>query len=202
MTRLILWRHGRTDWNASGRVQGHLNSELDDTGQEQARAAAGVIAGYRPSAIITSDLHRVVDTVAPLAGRTGVPVRTDVRLRERFFGSWQGLTLDEVRAAHPEQHRRWRAGERPVGCGVEEIDEVAARVAEALTDAAARHAGGVVVVGSHGGAIRYGLSALLGWPPEAARTLGGLGNAHWADLRHDETRGWRLYGYNLGVDTP
>ncbi len=198
MTRLILWRHGRTDWNAAGRVQGQLNSELDATGREQAATAAEVIAGYEPAAIVSSDLHRVLDTVAPLAARTGLPVQSDARLRERHFGAWQGLTLQEVRQRHPEEHRRWRAGERPVGCGVEEVDEVAKRVSVALQDITQRYAGAAVVVGSHGGAIRYGLSMLLGWAPEAARSLAGLSNAHWAELRHDDTRGWRLYAYNLG----
>lgn len=198
MSTLILWRHGRTDWNATGRVQGQLNSELDDVGREQAEAAAQRLAAYRPAAIFASDLHRVMDTVAPLAARTGLPVHTDVRLRERHFGLWQGLTLDEVRQRYPTGYARWRAGERPVGCEVEDVEDVAKRVSVALEDAVRRYPGQAIVVGSHGGAIRYGLSPLLGWRPEAARTLMGLANCHWADLRHDRQRGWRMHAYNVG----
>lgn len=198
MTRLILWRHGRTAWNAGRRIQGHSDSPLDELGHEQAAQAAAVLAAMSPAAIVASDLSRVTDTAAPLARLTGLPVSTDPRLRERNFGDWQGSTLDEVAAAHPVEYARWRSGEPVGGCGVEEVEELAKRVALAIQDAAALVPDGTVIVVTHGGAVKHGLAQLLGWPPSVQRTLTVLDNCHWAELRHSGSRGWRLRAYNVG----
>ncbi|MER7168943.1 histidine phosphatase family protein, partial [Micromonospora sp. NPDC000207] len=62
MTRLIVWRHGNTEWNAAGRVQGQTDVPLNDRGRDQARAAAPLLAALRPDAIVSSDLSRAADT--------------------------------------------------------------------------------------------------------------------------------------------
>ena len=67
MTRLIIWRHGNTDWNAASRVQGQTDVPLNDLGREQAREAAPLLAALRPDAIVASDLSRAADTAAALA---------------------------------------------------------------------------------------------------------------------------------------
>jgi broad specificity phosphatase PhoE len=198
MTRLILWRHGRTAWNADKRIQGHADAPLDDTGRAQAEAAAARLAALRPDALVASDLSRATDTAAPLARLTGLTVATDPRLRERGFGQWQGLTHAEVEAAHPEAYARWRRG-RPVdACDVEHVDDLAKRAAAAFGDAVALAPGGTVVAVTHGGAVKQGIGLLLGWPAPALRTIGVLDNCHWAELRHDPARGWRLKSYNVG----
>jgi probable phosphoglycerate mutase len=89
MTRLIIWRHGNTDWNAANRVQGQTDVPLNDLGREQALAAAPLLAALRPDAIVASDLSRAADTAAALAAPTGLPVRSDQRLRSGT-GCWQG----------------------------------------------------------------------------------------------------------------
>ncbi|MBO0870362.1 MAG: histidine phosphatase family protein [Micromonosporaceae bacterium] len=196
-TRLIIWRHGQTAWNVEDRIQGQLDIDLDETGVAQARAAAARLATVRIDAIVSSDLGRVTRTVDELVALTGLPVRLDRRLRERNFGEWQGLTGLEVPQRYPEQSVRWRAGE-PIGdCGVEELDELAKRVTEALHDAAALAPGGTVVVGTHGAAAKYGVAGLLGWPAAVIRTFGTLGNCHWTELRFDRVRGWLLRSHNL-----
>lgn len=119
MTRLIVWRHGNTEWNADGRVQGQTDVPLNDLGREQARAAAAVLAELRPDAIVSSDLRRAADTAAALAALTGLPVRPDARLRERYFGHWQGLALSEVAERFPEEYARWRAGDPDPGAEIE-----------------------------------------------------------------------------------
>ncbi len=196
MTRLIVWRHGRTASNAENRVQGQLDVELDETGLEQAAAMATRLAGRHPDAIVASDLLRARKTAEPLGTLTGQPVTLDRRLRERYFGEWQGLTMAEVAERFPEAHTRWRAGQ-PVGaCSIEEVDDLGKRVAAALQEAAERAPGGTVVVATHGAAAKYGAAALLGWPASVVRTIGTLANCHWLELRSDPESGWRLLSYN------
>ena len=198
MTRLLLWRHGLTDWNATGRVQGQLNSDLSDVGRGQAEVAAGRLAAYHPDLLISSDLRRAADTAAALSAITGLDVEYDVRLRERHHGVWQGLTGVEISARWPEEYERWRAGLPVRGLGVEDLDEVGKRMVDAMQDAAARAPGGTVVLASHGAAIRRSAGAMLGWPEPVVRTLGAIGNCHWVELRLDAKRGWQLRAYNAG----
>jgi probable phosphoglycerate mutase len=198
VTRLLLWRHGQTDWNTAGRVQGQLNSDLTDVGRGQAEAAAGRLAAYRPDVLISSDLRRAADTAAALSAVTGLEVEYDVRLRERHHGVWQGLTGAEIVARWPEEHERWRAGLPVHGLGVEDLDDVGKRMVNALHDAAARAPGGTIVLASHGAAVRRAVGAMLGWPEPVVRTLGVISNCHWVELRLDAKRGWRLRAYNAG----
>lgn len=197
MTRLILWRHGQTEWNSSRRVQGQTDVELTEVGRRQATAAAERLATVRPDALVSSDLRRAADTAAALAALTGLPVETDPRLRERHFGEWQGLTFPEIAERWPQEAARWLAGDPSPGCDIEEMDELTKRATDALRDIADRYAGRTTVVAVHGGAGRAGTAGLLGWPPEVATTLGVLDNCHWTDLRFDDLRGWRLGAHNV-----
>ena len=202
VTRLIVWRHGNTDWNAGHRVQGQTDVPLNDTGRRQAAEAAELLARLRPAAIVSSDLSRAADTAAALAALTGLPVRTDERLRERHFGLWQGLTQAEVAQRRPVEFARWRAGAEVVGGGVETLDDLGKRVCEGLVDAAGLAPdGGTVVVATHGAGARQGIGHLLGWPSEQMRTLRALQNCHWVDLTSDADHGWQMAAYNVGVFT-
>ncbi|HEU4424005.1 MAG TPA: histidine phosphatase family protein [Pilimelia sp.] len=196
---MIIWRHGNTDWNGANRVQGQTDAPLNELGHRQAAAAARLLAILRPDAIVASDLSRAAETAAALAALTDLGVRLDPRLREREYGRWQGLTMSEIAERFPEEHARWRAGEQSPGCGIESLDDLGKRVAEALQEAAEALPGGTTVLATHGGAARQGCGALLGWPPRVLRTVGGLGNCHWAELRHDAVRGWQLHTYNVGA---
>ena len=197
MTRLLLWRHGQTRWNAEGRVQGQTDVELSEIGRAQAVAAAPRLAALHPDLIVSSDLRRAADTAAALAAVTGIKVEYDTRLRERHHGVWEGLTGDEIAAGWPAERERWKAG-LPVGGGldVEELDELGKRTVDALQEIADRAPGATVVVASHGASIRRGTAVILGWPESAARTLLPIGNCHWVDLRLDPVRGWQLRAYN------
>ncbi|TDB73050.1 histidine phosphatase family protein [Micromonospora sp. KC723] len=201
MTRLVVWRHGNTDWNAAGRVQGQTDVPLNDLGREQARTAAPLLAGLRPDVIVASDLRRAVDTAAALAEVTGLPVRTDARLRERHFGQWQGLLLTEAAERFPDEYARWRAGDPDPGAGIETLEDLGKRLGAAFQDAADLAAGGTVVVTTHGGAARQGVGYLLGWDHRVMRTVGSLGNCHWTELRHGDARGWHLRTHNVGLIT-
>jgi broad specificity phosphatase PhoE len=198
-TRLIVWRHGNTDWNAGHRVQGQTDVPLNDLGRQQAVDAAELLARLKPDVLVSSDLRRAADTAAALAALTGRPVTYDERLRERSFGVWEGLTMTEVAETRPEEYARWTAGADVIGGDVETLDDLGKRVADALQSAADLvPPGGTVVVATHGAAARSGVGHLLGWPREQLRTLRALQNCHWVELTHDGTRGWQLATYNVG----
>jgi probable phosphoglycerate mutase len=196
--RLLIVRHGRTGYNATQRIQGQFDTELDEVGRAQAQAAAPQLAAYSPVAIVSSDLRRAADTAAALAVVTGLPVRYDFRLRERSFGAWQGMLNDEVASRYPTEYTRWQAGQPIDGCDVEELDDLAKRATAAFQEAADLAPEGTVAVFCHGGTAKYGLAALLGWPPKVLPTVSSLGNCRWIELRRDTVRGWQLRGYNLG----
>ena len=101
--RLVMLRHGQTEYNAGSRMQGQLDTELSDLGRDQAVAAAEVLAKRQPLVIVSSDLRRALDTAVALGERAGMPVLVDTRLRETHLGDWQGMT-----------HRRGRC--RGAGC--------------------------------------------------------------------------------------
>jgi len=197
VNRLIVVRHGRTGWNASGRVQGQADAPLDEVGRAQARAVAPRLAELAPVAIVASDLSRAADTAGELAAVTGLPVRLDVRLRERCFGQWQGLLNSEIAQRFPEAYARWTAGQPVDGWDVEPVDEVAKRTAAALQDAADLAPDATIAVFGHGASTKYALGALLGWPTPVLRTVRVLGNCRWLELHRDAVRGWQLDGYNL-----
>jgi glucosyl-3-phosphoglycerate phosphatase len=200
VTRLIIWRHGNTDWNAGHRVQGQTDVPLNDLGRQQAVDAAELLVRFSPDSIVSSDLRRAADTAAALGALTGRPVEHDERLRERYFGAWQGLTMTEVAVTHPVQYARWLAGGDNVGGDVETLSDLGKRVAEAFLAAAdLAPPGGTVVVATHGAAARQGIGHMLGWPQEQLRTLRALQNCHWVELTHDQDRGWQVAAYNVGV---
>ena len=101
--RVVLWRHGRTEWNNQKRFQGHLDVPLDAVGHQQAVTAARALATLRPDRIVTSDPSRAAQTAAALAAVTGVTVVEDAGLREAHAGDWQGRTHAEIRALDPQR---------------------------------------------------------------------------------------------------
>ncbi|MDM7831652.1 histidine phosphatase family protein [Cellulomonas edaphi] len=200
--RLLLWRHGRTAFNAEARLQGQVDIPLDDIGRWQARtAAARLLERHDPTAIVVSDLDRAVETAGFLARATGIEAVVDPRVRERGFGEWEGLTGDEIQATWPDDFALWRSGGEPSRVGAETRAEVAARIAESIAEHSAaldRH--DTLVVVSHGAAISSAVGELLGMPPQW-RGIAGMLNAHWAELVSSTGSvepGWRLTGYNLG----
>lgn len=203
MTRtLLLWRHGRTAYNLEARLQGQVDIPLDEVGHWQARTAATRLAArHRPVRVVASDLSRAAQTAAHLGRLCDVEVETDARLRERSFGLWEGLTGQEIEARWPEEFRVWRAWGDPTGVEAESRAQVAARAAAAVADhVASAPAGGDLVIVSHGAAIGSLVAELLG-QDAAWRGVGGMHNAHWAQLvaaAAGVQPGWRLLAYNVG----
>jgi glucosyl-3-phosphoglycerate phosphatase len=191
--RLVLWRHGQTQWNVDGRFQGQSDIPLDAVGEQQAERAARLLAGLRPDAIVSSDLVRAMATAAPLTRLTGLTVTTDKDLRERFGGLWEGLTDTEIRTRYPAEHAAWMPP------GGESSAVVAERAGAALERIAAAMAPGtLVVVVSHGAAIRLGAARLLGFPEDLWGAVGPLANCAWSVLARRRSR-WRLLEHNAGT---
>jgi glucosyl-3-phosphoglycerate phosphatase len=195
--RVVLWRHGRTAWNAETRFQGTTDVALDEVGVAQAERAARDLATLAPHRIVSSDLERARVTAETLAAMVGLTVETDPALRETYAGSWQGLTREEIVAADPDGWAQWIAGEDIRPGGGETRTEVAARVSAAvLRHAEGLPAGGTLVVTSHGGAVRSCLGRMLGLPVDHWIVLGGLVNCAWSVLEEQPDGRWRLVEHN------
>ncbi|GAA2737886.1 histidine phosphatase family protein [Actinocorallia aurantiaca] len=191
--RLVLWRHGRTSWNLENRFQGKTDIALDEVGVAQAERAALLLAALEPTALIASPLQRAARTGQALAARTGLPLSYDPDLIERDGGEWEGLTGPEIRARYPAEHAVWQPP------GGETSAEVAKRVGGALERAAGDlEDGGLLVVASHGAALRLGMCYLLGLPEEFWERIGGLSNCCWSVLAEGR-HGWRLIDHNAGT---
>jgi broad specificity phosphatase PhoE len=148
VTTLLLVRHGETDWNADGRLQGHTDRPLTDFGRRQARDLADALAGEKLQAIYSSDLTRARETAEIVAGRLGLPVVLDRDLREKDWGNWEGLTAVE------------RDRVEFVGESTEAHEE---RILHALRRISERHPdGSCVLVVTHGGSMRRVQTAALG----------------------------------------
>ncbi|NJK45486.1 MAG: histidine phosphatase family protein [Pleurocapsa sp. SU_196_0] len=159
---LELWlvRHGETDWNVAGRIQGHLDVPLNSNGVAQARKLASRLAGQHFEAVYSSDLSRALETARMVAARLhGAPdVRVDTGWREQQLGVIQGLTHAEIDARNirrPQSHLE-------AYDGAESRAEVVERVREPLEAIFAAHVGGRVLVVSHGATLGATVRLFLG----------------------------------------
>jgi probable phosphoglycerate mutase len=183
---LYLVRHGESSFNAEGRIQGQLNTELSPFGQRQghalaarlatpasasqaAMAAANVAASSNASsidAIYCSPLSRALATAQPLAEALRVSIRTDDRLMEINAGIFQGLTWPEIADKYPDAAAGWKSHDPDFRIPGGESRRDLMRRAEAVLRSIREAAHERVVVVAHGGVLSAGLKALLGVPAE------------------------------------
>lgn len=204
-TRITAVRHGETAWNVETRIQGQLDIPLNETGRWQAQRLARALAARESNAAIySSDLLRAWDTAISIADATKLTLKTEVGLRERGFGTFQGKTYAEIEATWPQETLRWRKREPewspPEG---ESLLQFRQRVLDTAQALAARHMGEQIVMVAHGGVMDVLYRAATGLDLQATRTW-ALGNAAinrllwtpdgftivgWADTSHldDET---------------
>ncbi|MDR0837965.1 MAG: histidine phosphatase family protein [Propionibacteriaceae bacterium] len=200
-TRLILWRHGVTDWNAAGRFQGQTDIELNADGLRQAEASAPYVAALHPTAIYASPLKRAAVTAAAASKVLGLPIEYRSDLMEINVGSWSGLSVTDARELDPafalaqdtgHDYRRSATGETFVEAGE--------RAAAELRRIAAAHSGETVLVAGHGGTTRMSLGLLLGWDFRTTMALSGITNCAWSVVTQREPGGaWRLDSFNVSV---
>ncbi|MDP0495023.1 MAG: histidine phosphatase family protein [Verrucomicrobiota bacterium JB024] len=166
MTRVIIIRHGETEWNLQARYQGQHNSPLTARGVAQAEAVGQRLAGVRLDAIISSDLQRAVDTADRIAAPHADVTRfTDARLRERDFGKLTAMTKAEALEKYPEEEKSYLSHDPDYRIpGGESLRDVYDRTAAALDEWAARYDNRTLCVVTHGGALGQFLRYVLGIP--------------------------------------
>jgi alpha-ribazole phosphatase len=175
MITLTLVRHGQTAWNATGRFMGQTDVPLDETGLRQAQAVARRLDNTRPDAIYASDLKRAKQTAEAIQAAIAEAIHPasppeiipEPRLRELYFGEWQGLVYDQIQTRYPAALAAWEAD--MLNCapaGGETLIQLAGRVQEAYAEIIAAHPEGTVLLVAHGGALQALLCLALGVPIE------------------------------------
>ncbi|MFC5478023.1 histidine phosphatase family protein [Massilia suwonensis] len=173
-TRIVLIRHGETAWNAERRLQGHLDIDLNEEGQRQARALAASLAQEHFDVLVSSDLARASQTAKALGDVSGLPLYIDGRLRERCYGGFEGLLYADIAARYPEEFAAWQAREvdAPLPPGQnrgETFREFYERVTSAVLGWAEDNPGKSLAIVAHGGVLECIYRAALGLPLETPR---------------------------------
>jgi 2,3-bisphosphoglycerate-dependent phosphoglycerate mutase len=208
VTRILAVRHGETEWNRATRIQGHTDIGLSERGRWQAERLAQALREEAIAAFYASDLSRALDTASAAARWHGKPVQTHQALRERAFGSFEGLTWAEIETHHPQHALAWRTRVPEFAPpGGESLLQLQARVVQAVNDIASRHPGEQLMLVAHGGvldiiyraATRLALQAprswdlsntavnRLLWTPEGLSLVGWADTGHLQDGAMDET---------------
>ena len=164
--RVLLSRHGQTEYNAGARFQGQTDTPLSDLGREQAHRLAERLTHEDIDAAYASDLSRARDTAEIALGERPIPLLLDPRLREVAFGRWEGLTFAEIEKKYPGDvvaRDRDRVHYAQPGGG-ESLVQLGARVAGFLAEVLARHEGQLVLLVAHGGTVNAAISTILDIP--------------------------------------
>ncbi len=161
-TTLLLVRHGQSEWNAEGRMQGQTpHVPLTALGHTQARTAARELAGLRPGALLSSDLLRAVQTAEHCALSTGLPFTTTPALREQGYGVLEGRPSRELWDVVDWTDPHWSPA------GGESLAELHGRVAAFLSHLCAEPPAAVVALVTHGDTIRAAQAVAAGLGPDA-----------------------------------
>lgn len=197
--RILLVRHGVTDWNREGRWQGRLDPPLSGDGHREAALLGRRIADdpdLRPARIVSSTLARAAQTAEAISAATGVPVEPEPRLMEIGAGEWEGRTHDELEATDGVRYRAWRSqasDTRPPGG--EATEEVVNRVREVLAAVAASTGPWPVALVSHGGILRVVGNVLFDLPGRWLWSFDVDNASVSAAIRLEDGR-WRLERWN------
>ena len=176
MTKLLIVRHGQSEWNALGRWQGQADPPLTDVGENQAKKATKKLGLF--DSIVSSPLQRAKNTASIISEITGVgPVTTEVGLIERDAGPWQGLTRIEIEKGWPGF---LDSGHRPEG--YESNPDLLLRIFEVLKkiSKSSKYSDSILIV-SHAGIV-HALENLHNQPSKKVPNLGG----RWFEFVDDE----------------
>ena len=154
VTRVLAIRHGETDWNVDGRIQGQLDVPLNEMGRWQVHRLALAVADEGLAAIYSSDLLRAYETAQAVARGSGQPIATDPGLRERGFGEFEGLSYAEINRRWPDLGERWRRRDPEFAApGGETLNQFYARSTTTAARLAALHPGEAIALVAHGGVM-------------------------------------------------
>jgi alpha-ribazole phosphatase len=192
---LYVVRHGATDWNQSGRIQGHMDIPLNETGRAQARLASIRLAVLRATALYSSDLLRAYETAQIIGGPTGLEVVRTPGLREINFGVWQGLSSLQIRERDPDVYAARRTNPYDVApAGAETWRHFYDRAMQAVRDILVATAAQRVIVVTHSGVCTViGLHA-LGFDCTGKRTFDSHNCGIHTIAVHGDT--WRAVTFN------
>jgi len=168
-THLIIVRHGETVWNADGRHQGHLDSELTERGVQQAHALAERLAADRFLALYSSDLGRAIKTAQIIGARSGHTILIDARLRERNLGIFHGLTREQMRDRFPKEFEQYRRDPDYVIPQGESTTERTTLNMDCLRELAKKHTGERIAIVGHGGLLHSVFRSVLELPVTQGR---------------------------------
>ena len=165
MTKLIIIRHGESEFNLTERYTGQLYVPLTETGVRQAKITADyILKNYKIDAVYSSDLSRAVETARPVAAPLGIEIKTDKGLREIYAGKWEGLYFTQVHEIYAEDYALYKKDSsvgRPTGG--EYLCEVMARVDKSIRTIAEENDGKTVLISMHNGSIKALQMAILGF---------------------------------------
>lgn len=171
--RLIIVRHGETEWNRLRRTQGVTDIDLTVRGLRQARRLGYRLRGLPVKCVYTSPLKRALDTAKALAAPSRVPVVLDNDLKEIRFGDWEGMTFEEIGNSYPDELRVWN--ESPQLCKPpgesETLEEVAKRVQNFIRRARSQYEDGTVVAVSHTVPCKLLIALSIGLPLQNLHSL-------------------------------
>jgi broad specificity phosphatase PhoE len=184
--RLLIARHGETDWNREGRWQGDRDIPINATGRVQAEALAARLKNEGIAAIHSSDLSRASETAAIVGAQLGITPRNEAYWRELRLGSLTGRSNATISNVHGELVTAIACSDGPLADGVEEFHEIQARLREGFRRVCDEHAGRTVLVVGHGGTLKALIADLIGLPPQHIHHLSLRGNTSLSeiDFRH------------------
>ena len=194
--RLLLARHGQTEWHSDNRYVSRTDISLTETGREQARTLARRAEREKVNLVLSSPLGRALLTAKPAAAACNLEPETDERLRELDFGEWEGKTLAEIREEDPESVRRFEESAEHGFPGGEPLHEGAERVFDVFAELSRSHAGGTVLVVAHNTLLRLALCRMLGVElGQYRRLMPRVLNGALSEVRFTESGG-ALYSFN------
>jgi broad specificity phosphatase PhoE len=173
--RLIIGRHGRTEWNRVERFRGRAELELDEVGIKQAEAAANRVAEWQIAAVYSSPLHRALTTAEILVRPLSLEVRLLLGIIDIDYGEWQGLSPEEAAANYGNLYSKWLNSPHEVKFpGGESLADVRERAASAVDDLIIQHPKETIVLVSHKVLCQILILSLL-----------GLDNSHFWEITQD-----------------
>lgn len=178
-TVIHLFRHGQTQWNLAGRMQGRKNSPLSSLGVEQAVEAREKILGISFDAAYCSTSGRTLDTLNLLLGQEEIEIFQESDLCEIDLGAWEGLSAEEIQSTfgNEQLYNFWKAPHRYQPFGGESFLDLQQRARKAVETISAKHPNQCLLMVSHGAFIKSLLAGLVGrelkdaWKPPKASNL-------------------------------